>query len=580
MVRQKSFVFIVVALIIIGNPILSAKKKKKDVFVPKVTDYRMNQGQKVVAAGKRGMVATQTYLTTMIAVEVLKSGGNAVDAFITAVLYQHVTEPHMVGHFGIMSGLYYDAATGKYHHFDAMGERPLASRSDKGDPMKVSIGGTVKGLEALWKRYGTKEWSSYLKPAIKAAEEGVLVTSYMHSVIYAAWENTQASWPDGVRDLINNKEARDFYKPNGFIVPVGKRWKMPTLATHLKKLAKNGADYLYTGEWGQKFVKEANKLGGRVSIKDMADYKVRWSEPLSYTYRGNRIITEPVPIIGGLMVAGNMNVLENFDIKKIGHFSKTADTLEIMVKANARVFADISWVGDPLSFRNPSDLMLSNVYGKVIAEFIRNTEILPEEDSAHNKSSSEKLNVSNYADGNTWRKSYDSNHNIIVDNNGNWICSLHSGHGGCPGVFIDGVEANGSDVPSYSEGKGRRLLAHLAATIIEKDGQPWMALGTPGFPPQPVTQVLVNLIDFKMNPKEAADAPRFFSHSKNGRSINIESRIDESIRKKMKQRGFNIVDLTEYNWHCGSFQIVWKDTKTGKYYGVSDPRRLGYAEGY
>jgi len=115
--------------------------------------------------------------------------------------------------------------------------------------------------------------------------------------------------------------------------------------------------------------------------------------------------------------------------------------------------------------------------------------------------------------------------------------------------------------------------------MVLKDGKPWLSLGTPGYPPQPVTEVLVNILEYGMDPKVAVETARFWQPSDNGRTVRIESRISEDVRKGMASRGYKLVELTEYNWHTGSVQIIWKDD-AGKLHGVTDPRRLGYAEGY
>jgi gamma-glutamyltranspeptidase/glutathione hydrolase len=219
------------------------------------------------------------------------------------------------------------------------------------------------------------------------------------------------------------------------------------------------------------------------------------------------------------------------------------------------------------------------------AEFVRNTRVLPGVDlGPPDKEDEEETSLwaHNPVNRDHFRNrlSFDSNHNVIVDADGNWITSLHSGHGGTPGYFFDGVEANGSTVESDVMGPGRRQIAPLAATIVAKDGKPWLALGTPGFPPQPVTEVLVSILEYGMDPKAAAEAPRFWQPSENGKRVRIEARISEDVRKGMASRGFKLVELTEYDWHTGSFQIVWRNEKTGKLHGVTDPRRLGYAQGY
>ena len=115
---------------------------------------------------------------------------------------------------------------------------------------------------------------------------------------------------------------------------------------------------------------------------------------------------------------------------------------------------------------------------------------------------------------------------------------------------------------------------------MAKDGKPWLSLGSPGVPPQPVSQVLVNIIDFGMHPKDAAAAVRFFAYRTSDRVLAIDSRISEKVRKEMKARGIKVEELGPYNWHTGSMQIIWRDPETGKLHGVSDPRRLGHAAGF
>ncbi len=574
-------IFIVLLLVVNLNIANVDNSHRIDLTGEDPTSPLLNQGPKVIAVGDEVMVSTQSFVATEAALQVLKKGGNAVDAAITSVFLQHVTEYNQVMHFGCMAGLFYEAATGKYYAFNAVGDRPLASRGKSGDPMKVSIGGTVRGLEELWKRFGSRPWASYLKPAIAAAEEGVLVTSFMYAQNYHLFEGKDISRGRG--DLAQNEEARKFYMPDGFLVPVGKHWKMPKLAKHLRKVASEGADYLYTGEWGQKFVREANKAGGRVTIDDMADYKVRWLEPLSITYRGYEIITEPPPVYGGLKVAYSLNILENFDLTNTGHFTESAETLEIMSRTFGRVESEIRWLQDPQNFHVPIELLLSKAYGEMGAEFVKKTRLLPKakllskvkSDYAVKDNQSSILNnqeISNYSSG--------SNATVIVDSKGNWITFLHTGHGGAPGVFIDGVRATGSNMPSETFGKGRRLLFPSAATFIAKKGKPWLALGTPGSPPQPVTEVIVNILDFGMEANKAADAPRFWAFRDLSRTIQVESRVSETLRKEISAKGIKIHELTDYNWHTGSFQIIWFEEKNKKLFGATDPRRLGYSAGF
>ena len=534
-------------------------------------DPLLNQGPKAVATAENAMVATQLPNVTQAALRVLEDGGNAADAFVTAVFLQHVEDTHQVSHFGAMSGLYFEAATGTTYAFNAFSERPRADRCGDGKRVgRLAIGGTVRGLESLAERFGTKPWASYLEPAIAAAEQGVVVTNFQYANNYSLWENG---------DLIReNEEARAHYLPEGHLVPVGGIWKMPALAGTLRAVAEHGADHLYKGEWAKKFVEQATGRGFCVTLEDLAEYETRWLEPARFTYRGHEILVEPPPNKGGLLVGQNLNVLEQFDLKGTGHFAESPETLEIMVRSFGKVESDMKWsIQDPAAYKNPFELWYSKDYARLSAEYVRQTMPQPGVDlTAAMEVEARGANVASAT------MTLGSNHNVIVDAEGNWITSLHTGHGGAPGIFIDGVRATGSGVKSETTGPGRRILAEVTGVFVMRDGKPWLSLGTPGFPPQPVTEVLVNILDFGMHPKDAADAPRFWAFlygQTERRLLRIESRISDSVRRGMAKSGIAMEELGDYNWHTGSMQIVWRGDD-GKIYGVSDPRRLGYAAGH
>jgi gamma-glutamyltranspeptidase/glutathione hydrolase len=282
---KRSPVFLAAGLCLLAAGLASGQNP------PDARDALYNQGPKQEAVGDSVMVSTQLPIVTETALEVLKNGGNAIDAFVTAVFLQNVVDYHQVSLFGAMGGLYYEAATGNYYVFESYSERPLAGRCGEGDPSQVAIGGKVAGLGALADRFGTKEWAEYLEPAITAAEEGVLVTSFMYANNYNSWETG---------DLIQqNDEAWAHYMPDGHLVPVGHVWKMPEMARTLRAIASEGADYLYTGAWGQKFVEKSRDKGYCVSLEDMAGFEVRWSDPVRSTYRGYEVLSESPPKKGG-----------------------------------------------------------------------------------------------------------------------------------------------------------------------------------------------------------------------------------------------------------------------------------------
>ena len=525
----------------------------------------LNQGPKEEASGSQVMVSTQLASSTVAALKVLEAGGNAIDAAIAATFLQQVDDYHMVFLFGSMSALYYDAASNKTYAISAVGERPRADRdpNGKGDPSKVAVGGTVRGLASLHKRFATKPWDSLVLPAAEAAEAGATVTSFMYGLNFALFDA-------GVLDdgISKSAEARAFYMPEGHLVPVGRRWKMPALAATLRKVAAD-PDYMYTGDWGRKFVEAANKAGGRVTLEDLAEYKPVWDEPVRFTYRGHEILSSPAPDSGGLIIGYNLNILENFDLKKLGHYSQSAETLEIMARTFDRVSGETRFaIRDPLNTNLPSSLWLSKDYGRMGAEFVRQT--MPKVEMGPSK-------TTNAIPGDEIQTG--SDHIVIADAQGNWISMLHTIHGGAPGVFIDGVRASGTAAPAFTHGPGRRIVLPISAVMVMREGKPRLAMGTPGNPPQPVTEVLINMLDFGMAPKAAAEAPRFWAFAGADRTLDIESRIAPEVREKLRRRGIAIRDLGPYDYHTGSMQIVWRGDD-GRLHGVSDPRRLGFAAGY
>jgi gamma-glutamyltranspeptidase / glutathione hydrolase len=537
------------------------------------SDPRLNQGPKKEAIGDRVMVSTQLPIVTEGALEVLRNGGNAVDAMITAVFLQHVNDYHQVSHFGTMSAIYYEAAADRYHVISAVSERPDAAACVPGtDASAVAIGGVIRGLEALWRRFGTMEWAEYLEPAIRSAEDGVMVSSFMYGTNYSGMQTGSAG------SLVANAEARDFYMPDGHLVPVGERWRMPALAAHLRALAAEGPDYMYTGGWGQKFVERSTQRGFCVTLDDMAAYEARWQEPVRFTYRGYELFGSAPPDEGGAAVGFAMKILENFDLKASGHYADSPRTMELMARTFGRVEQETRWaIRDPLAFHVPLELWTSDEYARMAARYVERTALLP------NVSVAAGSRAAAGAEAPAEPVVLGSNHNVIVDGEGNWFSMLHTGHGGAPGIFIDGVRATGSGARAETAGPGRRLVLPITAIMIARPGErgPWLAMGTPGSPPQPVTQVLVNMLDFGMHPGAAAEAPRFWAFRGNGEPrVEVESRISDEVRSSLKASGIKVQDLGPFYWSTGSMQIIWRDAVTGRLHGVTDPRRLGWAEGF
>jgi gamma-glutamyltranspeptidase / glutathione hydrolase len=534
------------------------------------------------------MVSSQTRAGTEAALAVLENGGNAADAAITLTLLEGVLEPHQNHLFGSMTGIYYDAAKNEYQAFNGYIERPLEGRCGSGDATKVAIGGKMPVLRDLASRYGSQPWASYVEPAIAAAENGVEMTSFMYGVIFTSW---------GTDNFIRgNPEARAFYMPDGHLVPVGERWKMPALASTLRKLQAD-PDHMVSGEFVQGFIDKARAKGGCISLADYADYEVLWQAPVRFNYRDHEIISEPPPVAGGTMLAYNLNILQHLPLQASGHYTQSIDGFELLARTLARVENEVRWsIADPRQFTVPTDIWLSAEYGKLSAQIIQQT--LPKS-ALTAPSAPETARLDGGADigkaalpGTDPQQLESSNHSVIVDSQGNWITFLHTMHGGMEGIFHEGVGATGSGRFTHTRGAGRRASTHVTATFVAKDGKPVMAMGSPGQPNQPITQALVSILDFGMTPVEAIEAPKFWAYQHLGPNdgnqisrdfhnyvtVQMESRMDDSVRKGIPLRGMKAFERGDYMWNVGSIQMVWREAD-GSLRGTSDPRRLGYAAG-
>jgi gamma-glutamyltranspeptidase len=263
----------------------------------------------------------------------------------------------------------------------------------------------------------------------------------------------------------------------------------------------------------------------------------------------------------------------------------SAETLYAMswVLGRARIEV-LPLLRDPLSFKIPDKVFLSKDYQKYVAEILLNS--MPKIDLSEDvrlKSSKAASIVSGLEDKKD--ETTDSCHNIITDSENNWVSMMHTGNGGgAVGIVVDGVYMHGGSKNGITSGIGRRISLPICPIMVFDDEGPNMALGSPGMPVYSTPIVLANIFDFEMDPYSAIDAPRFWWLERDNKkgiinTLEIENRIPENTLKGLLKLGVQTKPLGTYRWNTGSFQIVWKDKKTGLLKGTSDPRRLGYAEG-
>jgi gamma-glutamyltranspeptidase/glutathione hydrolase len=542
-----------------------------------------NQGTKQMATAKKAMVSSSHPAVTRVMVDVLQDGGNAVDAAITGCLLQPVHEPHQTNHAGTVVFLYWDVDTQRTYFMDASAELPLGLKPfcpNLRAPEKAAcIPGFIPGLSSMAEKFGTKPWSYYVQPAIKAAEEGSYVTS---------WEYGYLRRPQTLGTYTYFQSGRGFFTPSGFLRPVGHRWKMPRLAKTLHRLAEEGCEYFTKGDWAKHLIQEGKKLGWQITLEHLASYEPLWMNPLSFTYRDDEIVGNPPPQRGGIYTGFILGVLEEFDLRRMGHYTESAETLALMAWVLSRAHVEKGLIHDPQYYDVPTEVLLSKDYHRLIAQLWRK--------------SRPKIDLTDFLRLTVDRTAliaglpsfpqipHDSCELSIVDQYGNWVEMMNTGNGGgLPGMVIDGVVNHGTTIRTSEAiiGTGRfgwivepgaRTRHAIANTLVLRDGTPWLAMGSPGDCIFTVPQVLLNILEFRLDPYSAADAPRFYPLGDDG-TLEVENRIPESVISALLQRGILVRPLGTYGW-MGSMQIVWYDKISGGYGGVADPRRLGKAQGF
>src|SRR6266511_3718623 len=486
-----------------------------------------------------GMVATSQPLASAAGLRILQQGGNAVDAAVAAAAALCVVEPMMVSPGGDMFAIVGDAKRKELKGLNASGRSPAAISIDelkrRGiDRMPsegihtVTVPGAVDGWAKILERYGTMKLAQVLQPAIEYAERGFPVTD----VIAADWQTG-----------LSHKD----------------------LAGTLKKIAAEGPDVFYRGEIAAKIVKFAQEKGGLHTPRDFANQTSNWVDPISVNYRGYAVYEMP-PNTQGLAALEMLNIMEGFDLGKLGH--NTAEYLHLLVEAKKQAFIDRArHVADPAFYQAPLDKLLSKDYAaemrkRIDAERVANqpaTEPGGGEDTVY-------LMV------------VDKDRNVV-----SYIQSIFSAFGSClvagdTGIILHNRGAGFSfdpQSPNRLEG-GKRPCHTFIPAMVFKDGKPWLSFGVMGgdMQAQGHVQVLLNIIDFGMDVQRAGEQPRF-RHFDSG--LALESAIGADVRKSLEAKGHR---LTISPGMFGGYQAIMIDPKTGALFAGSDPRKDGCAIGW
>jgi len=535
---------------------------------------------------EHGMVATVDALATQVGVDILKQGGNAVDAAVAVGYALAVTHPQ-AGNLGGGGFMLLRTKGGKTTAIDFREMAPeKASRDmfldEQGNadskksltsPLASGTPGTVAGFSLALEKYGTMPLNKVIQPAFKLARDGYIVNE--------ALADDLKQYGSEVLPSHENSRAI-FWKKDGSLLQKGDRLIQANLAKSLELIAENGPDAFYKGPIADQIAEEMAKSGGLISKADLANYKAVERKPISGEYRGYEVYSMPPPSSGGIHIVQILNILENFDLAKYGFGS--ADAMQLVAEAEKYAYADRSeYLGDPDFVKVPWQALTSKAYAKSLAEKIDVNKARPSSDIKPGKLAPYESNQTTHfsvvdKDGNAVAVTYTLNTNfgsgIVAGNTGilmNNQMDDFSAKPGVPNVYgLVGGDAN-------AVGPHKRPLSSMSPTIVVKDGKTWLVTGSPGGSRiiTTVLQMVINTVDFGMNVAEATNAPRFH-HQWLPDELRVEKGFSPDTLKLLGEKGQKVV-VKEAMGSTQSIMIA----PDGKLYGASDPRTVeDLTEGY
>jgi gamma-glutamyltranspeptidase len=520
--------------------------------------------------GRRGATAANHPLAAQAGLLALRAGGNAVDAAVATAAALAVVEPMMSGLGG--DGFYhvYDQKSRRAVVFNGTGPAPAAATTERyaggiprTGPLSVSVPGMLAGLGRMHERFGCLPWRDLFAEAIRLARDGFAATPHYR---YFAAENLAVLRPDrrSVAIFLAGAQAPSLAAP---IV-------QPDLAQTLAEIAAEGAECFYRGALARRLAVGFEAAGTLVSPADLAAFAAEEQPPLAIDYRGFTVLEAP-PNSTGFVLLEELKIVEQFDLAALGLLS--ADAIHLLVEAKKLAFADRErWGAEPRTLSPPFDELLSAPYAARLARRIAMGRAAPTRAMA--------------AAG-------DTTYFCTADGAGNAVSGIQSlnsawGSGvtaGDTGILLNNRMAYWHLEPGHPNRlvPGRRVRHTMNPPIVLKDGQLWCVFGTPGADNQVQVnlQVLTAMIDFGLDPQQAAEMPRWASNVP-GEYANwphdgpdelvIERRVPEAVRSELARRGHPVRTVGDLDGPC-SIEIIRRDAATGMLIAGSDPRRDGWA---
>ncbi|KGP43841.1 gamma-glutamyltransferase [Morganella morganii] len=551
------------------------------------------------AEARNGMVVSSQHLASQAGADILKAGGNVVDAAVAVGYAQAVVNP-CCGNIGGGGFMTLHLADGKNIFINFRETAPASASADMyldkdGNLIKdaslygylaAGVPGTVKGLDYALEKYGTMKREQVMAPAIKLARDGFILTRADTDVL----DTTTARFKQ------DPEAARIFLKPDGSAFQPGDRLIQTDLANTLERIAKEGPPAFYEGDIPQIVEKASQAGGGKLTAKDFADYTISEVAPITCTYRGYEFISAPPPSSGGVTICQTLNILEGYDLKAMGFNS--ADYIHTLTEAMRHSYMDRNtFLGDPAFVKNPTEKLTSKAYAEELRKEIIPGKATPSAQVQPGTGPHEKPETTHYS---------------VVDNKGNAVSTTYTINGRFGAVVIppgtgfflndemDDFTTKIGEKNMYGlvQGErnaiapGKRPLSSMSPTIVTKDGKIFLVLGSPGGSRiiSITLQTALNIIDHGMAPQEAVNAPRIHHqwlpdevyYEQRGVSKDSLNLLDKMGYKMVEQTPWGAAELIMVGLpgaagvsadSSGNDAAVSGKVREGYLYGANDVRR-------
>jgi gamma-glutamyltranspeptidase/glutathione hydrolase len=547
--------------------------KEKAMQIKESLLENRNENRSTVVC-RNGIVCASQPLATLAGIDVLKAGGNAIDAAIATNAMLSVVEPMNCGPGGDLFAIVWIEKDQKLYGLNASGRSPYDWGLDAArkldlqsisaySPLAWNVPGCISGWEALLRRFGTSSLDRLVEPAIRYARDGFPVSP----IIAHDWPFDAQKFPT----------LAEVFMPGGRAPRFGDVFTNPFLADFYETLAREGARAFYEGDIAERIVKFSQANGGRFSMRDFQDHQATWVEPAGTTYRGYDVWEIP-PNGQGISALQILNMLEQFDIASLD--PNSAEHLHLFIEAKKLAFEDRAIYYADMEFAEvPVAWLISKEYGKQRAQLI-------DPRRAANKVLPGKQETS------------ETIYLTAADRDGNMVSLIQSTYHGWGSHIVPdrlgfAIQNRGMSFALDPDHRNKlephkRPFHTIIPAFVTQNGRPAFSFGVMGgdFQPQGHAQVLMNLIDFRMSPQQAGEQPRV-EHSgsstptgqlmRGGGAVTLERRIPDSVRQQLAAMGHHVSDKPDV---FGGYQGIWREENPRRYFGGTDPRKDGCAIGY